>query len=117
RYSLEPVDHVTPEAAFERRWAYIVLERAIAELRQHYSNSEKGWRFEDLEGFLPGGRGSLSRAEIAAKRGGSVGAVEGAVHRTRQRFAEILRQQVACTVSSEAEVREEIRHLISVLSS
>jgi RNA polymerase sigma-70 factor (ECF subfamily) len=43
--------------------------------------------------------------------------VDVAVHRLRQRFAEVLRQQVAGTVSSEAEVREEIRHLISILSA
>jgi RNA polymerase sigma-70 factor (ECF subfamily) len=111
------VDNVTPEVAFEKRWAYIVLERALCDLRREYSHSQKGWQFDDLEGFLPGGRGSLSRAELAAKRGVSVGAVDVAVHRLRQRFAEILRQQVACTVTSEAEVREEIRYLISVLSA
>jgi RNA polymerase sigma factor (sigma-70 family) len=117
RYSLEPVDNVTPEVAFERRWAYTILEHTITELRREYSKAEKGWRFEDLEGFLPNGRGGFSRAELAAKRGVSVGAVDVAVHRLRQRFAEVLRQQVASTVSSEAEVREEIRHLISILSA
>jgi RNA polymerase sigma-70 factor (ECF subfamily) len=45
-----------------------------------------------------------------------VGAIDVAVHRLRQRFGVLLREQVARTVSSEAEVEEEIRYLISVLS-
>jgi hypothetical protein len=53
---------------------------------------------------------------LAAKRDVSVGAIDVAVHRLRQRFGELLREQIAQTVSCEAEVKEEIRHLISVLS-
>jgi RNA polymerase sigma-70 factor (ECF subfamily) len=53
---------------------------------------------------------------VAAKRGVSAGAIDVAVHRLRQRFGALLREQVARTVSSEAEVEEEIRYLISVLS-
>ena len=117
RYSLEPADNRTPEAIFERRWAFTVLERAMAQLRREYSSEEKRALFESLEGFLPGGKEGLSRVELAAKRGVSVGAIDVAVHRLRQRFGALLREQVARTVSSEVEVEEEIRYLISVLSS
>ena len=34
RYSLEPADHRTPEAVFERRWVFAVLERTMKELRR-----------------------------------------------------------------------------------
>jgi RNA polymerase sigma-70 factor (ECF subfamily) len=54
---------------------------------------------------------------LAAKRGVSVGAIDVAVHRLRQRFGALLRQHVAQTVSTDAEVEEEIRHLISVIGS
>ena len=117
RYSLEPVDSRTPEAVFERRWAFAVLERTMTELRREYAVGDKRALFEELQGFLPGGQGSVSRAELAAKRGVSVGAIDVAVHRLRQRFGALLREQVAQTVSSEAEVEEEIHHLISVLSA
>src|SRR5712692_2445909 len=33
RYSLEPADNRTPEVMFERRWAFAVLQRTLAELR------------------------------------------------------------------------------------
>lgn len=117
RYSLEPVDHLTPEAAFERRWAYAVLERTMAELRREYSTAEKRQQFEELQGFLPCGHGGISRTELAAKRGVSVGAIDVAVHRLRQRFGALLREQVAQTVSSEVEVEEELRYLISALGN
>jgi RNA polymerase sigma factor (sigma-70 family) len=116
RYSLEPADHRTPEAEFERRWAYAVIERTMRELRREYSGGEKSDLFKALQGFLPGGHGNLSRTELASKRGVSLGAIDVAVHRLRQRYGALLREQVARTVSSEAEVEEEIRHLISTVS-
>jgi RNA polymerase sigma factor (sigma-70 family) len=115
RYALEPADGLTPEMVFERRWAFGLLERTISVLRREYATEEKGDLFAQLEGFLPGGRGSVSRVEVAAKRQVSVGAIDVAVHRLRQRFGALLREQVAETVSSPEEVQEEIRHLITVL--
>jgi hypothetical protein len=45
----------------------------------------------------------------------SVGAIDVAVHRLRHRFGALLREKVSETVSSESEVTEEIRYLISIL--
>jgi RNA polymerase sigma factor (sigma-70 family) len=117
RYALEPADGLTPEMVFERRWAFAILDRTISALRREYAAEGKGELFEQLEGFLPCGHGTVSRAELATKRGVSVGAIDVAVHRLRQRFGALLREQVAETVSSEAEVKEEIRHLISILGA
>jgi RNA polymerase sigma factor (sigma-70 family) len=117
RYLLEPADHATPEVLYQRHWAFAVLEGTIARLRREYAANGKRELFEALEGFLPGGQAGVSRAELAARRGVSVGAIDVAVHRLRQRFGVLLRQQVAQTVASEAEVEEELRHLISVLSA
>ena len=117
RYSLEPADQRTPEVVFERRWAFAVLERTMKELRHEYVRTGKNEHFEAFQSFLPGGQGDASRADLAAKRGVSVGAIDVAVHRLRQRFGVRLREQVAQTVSSAAEVEEEIRYLISVIGS
>lgn len=116
RYGLEPADQRTPEALFERRWAFTVLERTMTDLQREYAAAEKSDLFEALQGFLPGGQGDIARAELAARRGMSAGALDVAIHRLRQRFGILLRQQVARTVSVDAEVDEEIRHLISLLS-
>jgi len=117
RYLLEPVDNLTPEALFERRWAFAVLDATMAELRREYSAAGKGDLFQDLQGFLPNGRGTISRADLASKRGVSPGAIDVALHRLRHRFGALLRQQVACTVSSEAEIEDEIRYLISIIGA
>jgi len=117
RYSVEPADRMTPEAAFERRWAFALLDGTLAVLRQEYSRADKGRQFDELQGFLPAGQGHFSREELAAKRGVSVGAIDVAIHRLRQRFGVLLREQVAQTVPSEAEVEDEIRYLISVIGS
>jgi len=116
RFAAEPADPRTPEALFERRWAFAVLERTMTELRREYFVSGKGNLFEALKGFLPGGEAGSTRAEVAAERGVSPGAVDVAIHRLRQRFGTLLREQVAQTVSSDAEVDEEIRYLIALLS-
>ncbi len=117
RWLLEPADHSTPEVLFEKSWAYAVLEQAMKALQAEYAAKNKADQFEELKGFLPGGQGSNSRADLAAKRGMSVGAVDVAVHRLRQRFGALLREQVAQTVSSEAEVDEELRYLMTVLGA
>jgi RNA polymerase sigma-70 factor (ECF subfamily) len=115
RLSLEPADQVTPEALFDRRWALAILELTMKALKAEYAAKGKVDVFEELSGFLPGGRGNESRAELAAKKGVSPGAVDVAIHRLRQRFGSLLREQVAHTVASESEVDEEIRYLMSVM--
>jgi DNA-directed RNA polymerase specialized sigma24 family protein len=117
RYCLEPADPLTPEKEFERRWAFAVIERTIQELRREYFGEDKQALFEQLQGFLPGGQGVTSRAELAARRGVTVGAIDVAIHRLRQRFGVLLREQVARTVSNENEVEDEIRYLISVVGA
>jgi RNA polymerase sigma-70 factor (ECF subfamily) len=116
RYAMEPVDNVTAEVLFERRWARALLERTFAELQREFMRAGKSGWFDELQQFLPGGEGNLSRVELAARHGISSGAIDVAVHRLRQRFGAILREQVAQTVSSAAEVEEEIRYLMAVLS-
>ena len=115
RYLLEPADPVTPEVLFERRWAFTVLERTLGLLQQDYVRRGKADLFEGLKGFLPAGQGSTSRGDLAAKHAMSASAVDVAIHRLRQRFGTLLREQVAETVSSPDEVEEEIHHLITVL--
>lgn len=116
RYSLEPADPLTPEMLFERRWVFELLEKTIQSLRLEYAQTNRLDLFEELQCFLPGGKEGCSRAEVARKRGLSANALDVAIHRLRQRFGVLLRQKVAETVSSEAEVDEEIRHLMSILS-
>jgi RNA polymerase sigma-70 factor (ECF subfamily) len=116
RYSLEPVDSASPDVVFERQWVFELLQQTIDMLRLEYVQANRLDWFEEMQGFLPGGQETVTRAEIAQKWGLSANAVDVAIHRLRQRFGALLRQGVAETVSSDSEVEEEIRHLMSVLS-
>ena len=114
RYRLEPADPVTPEILFERRWALTVLERAVERVREEYAASEKADLFVELKDFLSNQK-ALPHAAIASKYGISVGAVGVTIHRLRQRYAEVLREEIAHTVSAPEEIDDEVRHLIAAL--
>ena len=114
RYRLEPTDPMTPETLFERRWALTVLERAIERVREEYAVSEKADLFEELKEFLSHQK-SLPHAAIAARHGISVGAVGVTIHRLRQRYAEVLREEISHTVSVPEDIEDEVRHLIAAV--
>src|SRR5258708_7889692 len=52
RFRLEPVDNVTPEVVFERRWACTVLEQVLGRLREQFVSSERAELFDELKVFL-----------------------------------------------------------------
>ena len=115
RYLAEAVDSVTPETLFERRWALGILESALERLRVEYEHMEKGDLFGELKGFLSGGTRTVAHTEIAARHDISVNAVGVAIHRMRRRYGELVRKQVARTVSDPKELEDELRHLIAIL--
>jgi RNA polymerase sigma-70 factor (ECF subfamily) len=117
RYLAEPADNLAPDKIFERRWATGLLELVLARLREEYTAAAKSEQFETLKVFVWGEKSLASYAEIAGQLRMSEGAVKVAVYRLRQRYRELLRAQVARTVASESEVDEELRYLISTLSS
>ena len=115
RYGREPADNVTPEQHFEQRWALTLLETVTNRLRTEYERDGKGDMFMALNPCLVGERTSQPYAELAQKLTLSEGAVKSAVHRLRQRYRQLLREEIAHTVAGPGEVEEELRHLVAVL--
>jgi len=116
RYHFEPADDVTPEAIFEQRWALTVLERVLARLREEFMASEKPGLFEELKCFLAADQAASPYAQISERTGLKEGTLKVAVHRLRRRYAELLRAEIADTVSDPREVEDEVRHLIAAVS-
>lgn len=116
RYVLEPMDELTAEKVFERRWALTVLEAARACLREVYARAGRTERFEALETFLPGEQAAGTYAQAASRLGVAPGTVKWEVHQLRRRYRELLRAEIAHTVPGVDEIDEEVRHLIAVLS-
>jgi RNA polymerase sigma-70 factor (ECF subfamily) len=116
RYALEPPDTLTPDALFERRWALTLLETVLERLRKEQEAQGAGERFNALKETLVRAGDSHPYAELARRLRMSEGAIKVAVHRLRQRYPELLVEQIAHTVDSAAEVEEERRYLLRVLS-
>lgn len=118
RYQVEPVDDLTPEKLFERRWAEALLARVLERLRAECDGdgSERARRFEVVKVFLLEDKGTLPLAQAAAQLGLSVVATKGLVHRMRTRYREIFREEIEHTVDSPEEVEDEIRHLFEALN-
>jgi RNA polymerase sigma-70 factor (ECF subfamily) len=116
RYQLEPQDPGSPERAYERRWAGMVLANALSRLEREYQRTGRLTEFNELKGFVWGAGAQGGYADVGARLGATEGAIKVAVHRLRTRFREALRHEVLQTVSSADEVDAELTHLRSLLS-
>jgi RNA polymerase sigma factor (sigma-70 family) len=117
RYRVEPVERHTPETLFERRWAMLLLERALANLREELKKSARPERSLRLAEYLTGDSSAPGYKQVAEELGMSESAVKVAVHRLRGRFREFLRHEVAQTVDDPSKVDEELSHLYAAVEA
>lgn len=115
RMKFEPLDEQTPERTFERQWVLTLLDLVMNRLQAEFAAQGKIRQFELLSGTLTGGRDSQPYTDICEDLGISEDAARQAAHRLRKRYRELLREEVAHTVSDPAEVEGEIRSLFEAL--
>jgi RNA polymerase sigma-70 factor (ECF subfamily) len=113
RFAAEPSHKLQPDILFDREWARTLLERAMAQLQEEYVASGRAKLFEYVQSGLAREESALPYAAIAARLNLTEPAVKMAVHRLRARYREILRTEIAHTVSAPEEIEEEIRQLFS----
>ena len=116
RYLREPENPQTPESLFQRRWALTLLDKVTTTLEQEYSASGRADLFRSLQPYLAGDE-ARSYGDVATALGMTDGAVRTATHRLRRRFGQLLRAEIAQTVSQAEDVDEEIRALFNALRS
>ena len=116
RYRLEPADLDTPEKQFLRQWAVAMLKQAMIALQKECDAHGKGPLFREARSLISGERDGMAYAQLSKNLNMGEGAARVAVHRLRQRYGELLREEVANTVTSEREIDEELRYLLQVLS-
>jgi RNA polymerase sigma factor (sigma-70 family) len=116
RYAAELADPMTPERAYEQRWAMTLLEQVMTRMREDYVRAGKGRLFAALQDLLWGPDVSVSYGTLATELAMTQGALRVAVHRLREHYRERLRAEVAHTVSHPSEVDAELHYLISVIS-
>ncbi len=116
RYSLEPEAGGTPESFYERQWALTLLDRVLERLaaNQRAGRPAKAERFEVLRPYLAGA-GDVPYRDVGDQLAMSETAVKVAVFRLRARYRDMLREEIAQTVETEAEIDDEIRRLIDAV--
>ena len=116
RFSLEPRYSITPESIFEKQWALTLLDHVLSRLQRDFAAAGKQTHFDRFKGLLIGDDSNAGYAALAGEIGMTEGAVKVAVHRMRQRYRQLLREEIANTVAGPAEVDEELQHLLKVLA-
>lgn len=115
-YDAGTADDATAESLFDARWAKTLTSGALNSLRQELQAEGKLKLFEQLQSFLTGGSVLPSYDDASAKTGLPRATVKTHVHRLRQRYREIVRREIARTVSAPHEIDEELRYLCNVLA-
>lgn len=102
---------LTPDQAFDHRWAGAILESAYAELEAEFRANGETARFERLRRFLGEEAADGDYEREATHLGIAPKAVSSAVCRLRSRYRDLVRRQVMATVAGPEEVDREFREL------
>ena len=112
-----PTDTFTAERIYERGWALALLDQVLTRLGDEYRavGPASAGLFDQLQKLLTDESDRPSQAEIAGELAMTENAVKQAFHRLRQRYRELLREEIAHTVMLPGDIEDELRHLITVL--
>jgi RNA polymerase sigma-70 factor (ECF subfamily) len=102
----------SPERAFDRAWAMSVLERAQKGLRDECVAAGKA----ALHEALGPSSADESYASVGTRLGLSESAVKTAAFRMRRRYRELICHELAQTVSTEAELKDELEGLLRAIA-
>lgn len=105
------------DQGFDRAWAEEIIRRTLDTLKNDYEKSGKLSLFEKLSPYLQLSSTQESYQEIAESLNMSTGTIAVAVFRLRKRYGELLRNEIAQTVSSPMEIESEIRFLLEALTN
>jgi DNA-directed RNA polymerase specialized sigma24 family protein len=105
-----------PAILYEQSWADCVLKAALARLAAEYAATDKRARFDRLRPFLTAAPAAGDYEQIARELEMTPGQVAVSVHRLARRFAEMIRSEIAATLSDRREIEPELRHLLRVVS-
>jgi RNA polymerase sigma factor (sigma-70 family) len=110
-------DNWSPERIFDVRWAATVVERALRRLGDECEKHGRRRIFDVLSSSLTAERQDVSYATFARILGVQETAVKNLVHRLRNRYRTLLREEVAETVGGASEIDDELRYLCAALTT
>ena len=112
-----PVDSLSADRLYQRRWASTLIEHVLKRLKNEYRATGNAFLFDSLKLLLPDEPDAPSRAEIAARLRMTDNALRQAFHRFRHRYQLLLREEIGHTVANPGEIEDELRQLIVALRS
>jgi RNA polymerase sigma-70 factor (ECF subfamily) len=115
RAGFEPSETLAADQIYERHWALSVLDQVLARLGDEYRAAGNIQLFNRLQKSLTDEPDRPSPAETAREFGMTENAVRQASYRVRQRYRQLLHEEIARTVMVPGDIEDELRHLIAVL--
>ena len=115
RIGFDPSETLAADQIYERRWALSVLDQARARLGDEHRAAGTSPLFDQLQKSLTNEPDRPSPADTAHEFGMTESAVRQASYRLRQRYRQVLREEIAHTVMLPGDVDDELRHLVAVL--
>jgi RNA polymerase sigma-70 factor (ECF subfamily) len=116
RYLCEPATETDPAKTFEQRWAATLLNTVLTRVREEFGATGRTDLFEALQAHLWGDSESIPYPQLAERFGLTLANIKTTAHRLRQRYRDLLREEIAHTVALPSQIDDEIRHLMQVVS-
>ena len=107
----ELIDQLSPEKAFDRRWALTVMACALDRLRAEHQSPEQARLFAALQPVLAGSGRMENQAAMAGELSVTPGALATAATRLRHRYRTMIEDEVRRTLEKPADLAEELRAL------
>jgi RNA polymerase sigma factor (sigma-70 family) len=113
---IRSLESLSPESIFDLRWAATIVERALRRLREECESRGRRRLYDLISDYLIADRADVSYSNLAQKLGVAETEVKRLLHRMRQRYRDLLRDEVSQTVDRSCDVDEEIRYLCAALA-
>lgn len=114
---LADVSRLSPDVAYDRKWALSVIARALDAVRLECIAEGRADFFEHVKPWLTGEASHGDQVALATRCGMNANALKVAVHRMKQRFRHLLKAEIAGTLEDPTQVEAEMRVLFAALGS
>jgi RNA polymerase sigma-70 factor (ECF subfamily) len=113
---IDPGGAISADQFYDQQWAIALLTRIMERLEAEFVQQGKSRQFVELKGFLIGDHAGRTFAQVADSLKTTESAAKKAASRMRQRYRELLRDEISQTVSEPEDVEDEMRKLFATLS-
>jgi DNA-directed RNA polymerase specialized sigma24 family protein len=115
RFLREPASQSSPEKIFERNWFLALFDTALARLREEQAAAGRAELFDQVKQFMVEDAEAGDYDAAATRMSMTPNAVAVTVHRLRERYKKLVREEILRTVADPSEIEEELRRFFAAL--